>query len=103
MPFESIGDRTGTDYQYIEMQDTETYQEPRADEPYLFRLFSALIIPVALFALLVWALKRSQKVFMEQKAMAEENIEVLKLNNELLKEQIQLQRETLEAFKRKER
>ncbi|MBE9064498.1 hypothetical protein IQ256_26450 [cf. Phormidesmis sp. LEGE 11477] len=103
MPFERMGDRTSTAYQYIELQTTETYQEPVEDEGYLIRLFSALIVPFVLFALLLWLLKRSQKMFMEQADRANENAEAVRLNNELLREQIELQREILEVLRKQVR
>ncbi len=103
--FESMGDRPSVTYHYTEMQATETYQEPTDNES-LADLISSLIVFFITFGVLFlffkYTYRYSRKMLTEQKATADENTEAIKLNNGLLREQIELQREILEALRRKE-
>ena len=90
-----------TTYKYVEMQNTVTDRSEPASEPLGVKIFSALLIPLLLFGLLVWLTKNQRDMVADQKRKADENTEAIKRNNELLRENIQLQREMLEAIRKK--
>lgn len=105
MKFLQASDNPVTTYEYIEMQSTNDNGEAAttANEPLGVKIFSALIIPFLLTCILVWLLmqiKKKSDIARDSKQMTSENTEATKTNNELLRENIRLQRELLAAIQR---
>jgi len=86
-------------YEYIEVQDQETYPEAYQEDAVVVRVLSALIVPALLISFLFWLMRRAKKQAEEALARSAENTKVIAQNNELLRENIALQREILEAMR----
>ncbi|MEL7070168.1 MAG: hypothetical protein AAGN15_16145 [Cyanobacteria bacterium J06581_3] len=84
-------------YEYVEMQSTETYREDYNSTPVVARVLFTLVIPVVLLTLILVLLRQ----FMEPVvSLTTNNTKVIAENNELLRENISLQREILKAMRK---
>lgn len=91
-----VSDRAkDTQYLYFEMQQTTGEYDETAADVSLVEVFSALIIPVILLGGLVWLVKRATRQTKDAVQAAAENTAVIVRNNELLQENIALQKEIL--------
>ena len=84
-------------YEYVELQATEPYREDYGGAPVAVRLFSVLLGPVLLLALLFGLYKLIMKPAI---SLTKSNTKVIEENNELMRENITLQREILEAMRK---
>jgi hypothetical protein len=106
--FSQVSDSSINGYEYVEVQSTNaSNNEPAtSSESAGVRVVSNLIIPLVLLSLFVWLfllMKRQKNTVDRSFTLMNENTEVIKLNNELLSENIKLQREILEAMQKSAR
>ncbi|MEL7353329.1 MAG: hypothetical protein AAF171_15390 [Cyanobacteria bacterium P01_A01_bin.116] len=90
-----------THYPYVEMQQATGEYEETVPEASLVEIFSALVIPVILLGGLVWLVKRATKQTRAAVQSATENTAVVARNNELLLENIALQKEILTEMRKR--
>jgi hypothetical protein len=110
--FLPASDSSISGYEYVEVQNTDARNDElmppiESVDVGFGELFTALviplIIPLLLLSALVWLLNKQRKVVRDSLTVASENTEAIKLNNELLRENIQLQRELLEMMQKNAR
>ena len=86
-------------HEYVEIQNQDAYPGVYEEDPVAVKVFSALIVPALLLGFLLWFMRRAKAQSESALARANENTKVIAENNELLRENIAIQREILEAMR----
>ncbi|MGB3787179.1 MAG: hypothetical protein WA949_04150 [Phormidesmis sp.] len=95
-----MSDRAST-YKYTEMQSAQTYRKPVEEDLQHTHPFLTFVITFVVSGIGLVMYLRTRKKEKDQRNRINENAKAIERNNKLLREQIQLQTEVLEALRRK--
>ena len=99
---QQMSDCASNTYRYIEMQNAQTYREPVEEDFQQAHPFLAFVITFVVWGVGLVIYLRTRKKQTDQRNRINENAKAIMRNNRLLREQIRLQNQVLEAMRREE-